>query len=484
MSVFSLTVCGSIAYFFVTQSGPVAERLGKNLLNFLRFGLLSSAHCHYGLPAGTHKRRCLGLPHAALLACWCRQLQGGRQTIKRGRHPPGPFFSFISLSRASFFLFLFSQLQAAASPPDQMASTTFSSAGGGGAGTGLTSDKYFEELRGVLEKDCALHGKKNECHQLGEFYQSVDKNFPAAVKVYEGLCNDRDYAPSCLNLGLLALKGKGACARRVTQRKPQTSPLRFSLLLFNSLLDLHSRGPGRRRGARALQQGVRAGQWRRVQQRRHDLPVWRAREAAAAWGTTSTNFSWSGSWSGSCRTEPPKGRRDVREGLPARVQERLLHALRHVPARCVGVEKGENESDCLIPSPSTLSLSLSHTLSHTLSGRDGFEKDMVKSFANAAKSCEMGHLWGCVNAARMASIGELSLRPRTLTLTLPPFSLTRSPLSTHTKATECRRMLSLRQSTRRRQHISLDRRTRRRSEAAGARMERFSRSLHRTLSSV
>lgn len=35
----------------------------------------------------------------------------------------------------------------------------------------LVRHRYFDDLRAVLKKDCAMYDKTLECYQLGQFYE-------------------------------------------------------------------------------------------------------------------------------------------------------------------------------------------------------------------------------------------------------------------------------------------------------------------------
>ena len=42
---------------------------------------------------------------------------------------------------------------------------------------GKELEEYYSNLRTQHELDCQQHNKPNDCHALGEFYETVDKNF-------------------------------------------------------------------------------------------------------------------------------------------------------------------------------------------------------------------------------------------------------------------------------------------------------------------
>eukprot|EP00050_Salpingoeca_kvevrii_P018350 m.73112 g.73112 ORF g.73112 m.73112 type:complete len:223 (+) comp8024_c0_seq1:715-1383(+) len=74
---------------------------------------------------------------------------------------------------------------------------------------GTPMDEYFHDMREVLEHECAQRNKAIDCHQLGEFYMSLDRNYAAAAEIFERLCREQDHASSCFDLGMLNLNGRG-----------------------------------------------------------------------------------------------------------------------------------------------------------------------------------------------------------------------------------------------------------------------------------
>eukprot|EP00730_Choanoeca_flexa_P016115 TRINITY_DN7551_c0_g1_i2.p2 TRINITY_DN7551_c0_g1~~TRINITY_DN7551_c0_g1_i2.p2 ORF type:complete len:215 (+),score=40.26 TRINITY_DN7551_c0_g1_i2:1646-2290(+) len=73
---------------------------------------------------------------------------------------------------------------------------------------GKELDEYYADLRRQHEADCQAYNKPSDCHALGEFYETVDKNFAKAAEVFHGLCN-RKYGRSCYRLGSMHMAGRG-----------------------------------------------------------------------------------------------------------------------------------------------------------------------------------------------------------------------------------------------------------------------------------
>lgn len=73
----------------------------------------------------------------------------------------------------------------------------------------LSQKEYFENLRTLLIRDCATHRRTIDCHQLGEFYQSVERNYEEAGKIFKELCAERSHSASCLQAGILHVSGRG-----------------------------------------------------------------------------------------------------------------------------------------------------------------------------------------------------------------------------------------------------------------------------------
>ena len=47
------------------------------------------------------------------------------------------------------------------------------------------------------------------CHQLGEFYQAVERNNYKAKDVFKMNCEEQDFPQSCFSLGIIHLTDKG-----------------------------------------------------------------------------------------------------------------------------------------------------------------------------------------------------------------------------------------------------------------------------------
>lgn len=47
------------------------------------------------------------------------------------------------------------------------------------------------------------------CHQLGEFYQAVERNTLKARDVFKTTCEELEFPQSCFSLGVLHLTNKG-----------------------------------------------------------------------------------------------------------------------------------------------------------------------------------------------------------------------------------------------------------------------------------
>ena len=50
------------------------------------------------------------------------------------------------------------------------------------------------------------------CHQLGEYYEGMEKNGAKAADMYEETCFKHGYAESCLSLGNIYITGNGMFA--------------------------------------------------------------------------------------------------------------------------------------------------------------------------------------------------------------------------------------------------------------------------------
>ena len=84
-----------------------------------------------------------------------------------------------------------------------------------------TPEEYVDQLRVILEHDCLGARKKESCHQLGEFYQAVEKNSSKAKDVFKTNCEEMNFPQSCFSLGIIHLTNK-------EDRKPDEA-----LSLFN-----------------------------------------------------------------------------------------------------------------------------------------------------------------------------------------------------------------------------------------------------------
>lgn len=47
------------------------------------------------------------------------------------------------------------------------------------------------------------------CHQLGEFYQAVERDNSKAKDVFKTNCEELDFPQSCFSLGIIHLTDKG-----------------------------------------------------------------------------------------------------------------------------------------------------------------------------------------------------------------------------------------------------------------------------------
>lgn len=65
-------------------------------------------------------------------------------------------------------------------------------------------DDAYETKMAAFEVDCNDgKGEPIACHHVGEFYSVVKDAHDRAAKVYEGNCYEKEYGPSCFNLGRL-----------------------------------------------------------------------------------------------------------------------------------------------------------------------------------------------------------------------------------------------------------------------------------------
>eukprot|EP00112_Aurelia_sp_Birch-Aquarium-sp1_P012699 Seg2673.4 transcript_id=Seg2673.4/GoldUCD/mRNA.D3Y31 product="Cytochrome c oxidase assembly factor 7" protein_id=Seg2673.4/GoldUCD/D3Y31 len=67
--------------------------------------------------------------------------------------------------------------------------------------------RYVEQLRELLTHDCE-RGKREGCHELGEFYQVVERNTDEASKIFKTNCDERNHSHSCFSLGYIYSNAK------------------------------------------------------------------------------------------------------------------------------------------------------------------------------------------------------------------------------------------------------------------------------------
>eukprot|EP01036_Dinobryon_divergens_P022221 gene22221-30462_t len=73
----------------------------------------------------------------------------------------------------------------------------------------LVNEEYETRMIGY-EASCADGtGDPTACHHVGEFFSVVKENYENAAKIYSNNCLNRNYGPSCFNLGRLFVAGKG-----------------------------------------------------------------------------------------------------------------------------------------------------------------------------------------------------------------------------------------------------------------------------------
>jgi hypothetical protein len=64
-------------------------------------------------------------------------------------------------------------------------------------------DEYIKRMV-AFESDCNdSKGEPIACHHVGEFFSVVKEDHVRAAKVYEANCINKNYSPSCFNLGRL-----------------------------------------------------------------------------------------------------------------------------------------------------------------------------------------------------------------------------------------------------------------------------------------
>ena len=68
-------------------------------------------------------------------------------------------------------------------------------------------DKDYEARMLAFEVDCFDgKGEPIACHRVGEYYSVVANDHVKAAKVYQDNCTNKNYSPSCFNLGRLFCK--------------------------------------------------------------------------------------------------------------------------------------------------------------------------------------------------------------------------------------------------------------------------------------
>lgn len=68
-------------------------------------------------------------------------------------------------------------------------------------------DKDYEARMVAFEVDCFDgKGEPIACHRVGEYYSVVANDHVKAAKVYNENCTNKNYSPSCFNLGRLFCK--------------------------------------------------------------------------------------------------------------------------------------------------------------------------------------------------------------------------------------------------------------------------------------
>jgi len=69
--------------------------------------------------------------------------------------------------------------------------------------------EYLEKLGIEYRFGCYSEKKAEACHLLGDYLESIKKDFEKASKVYRSNCDDYGYARSCLKYGNYSFLGKG-----------------------------------------------------------------------------------------------------------------------------------------------------------------------------------------------------------------------------------------------------------------------------------
>ncbi|KAG5674093.1 hypothetical protein PVAND_004079 [Polypedilum vanderplanki] len=69
--------------------------------------------------------------------------------------------------------------------------------------------EYIEKLGIEYRFGCYSEKKPEVCHLLGDYLESIKKDFEKAAKVYRANCDDYGHAKSCLKFGHYSFLGKG-----------------------------------------------------------------------------------------------------------------------------------------------------------------------------------------------------------------------------------------------------------------------------------
>ncbi|KAI8117762.1 putative Sel1 repeat-containing protein 1 [Lucilia cuprina] len=69
--------------------------------------------------------------------------------------------------------------------------------------------EYIEKLGVEYRFGCYSEKKPEVCHLLGDYLESIKKDFEKASKVYKSTCDDYGYAKSCFKFGNYSFLGKG-----------------------------------------------------------------------------------------------------------------------------------------------------------------------------------------------------------------------------------------------------------------------------------
>uniref|UniRef100_U5EW19 Putative beta-lactamase hcpa n=1 Tax=Corethrella appendiculata TaxID=1370023 RepID=U5EW19_9DIPT len=74
--------------------------------------------------------------------------------------------------------------------------------------------EYIENLGIEYRFGCYKEKKPEVCHLLGDYLESIKKDFEKAAKVYRSNCDDYHYAKSCLKYGNYSFLGKGRSSEK------------------------------------------------------------------------------------------------------------------------------------------------------------------------------------------------------------------------------------------------------------------------------